>query len=227
MDVFGKRRRDGEIVGREARIEAHERIRVESGGDDGGFAPEWRGVVIRRREREYPSVGFGDERVFMRVSAKVGVAVRSVSVAPDGSLVVAGNSTGTCYVWRLQKDAKTTAHFEPLHKLRAHPDEYVLKCLISPDVRSLATTSSDKTVKLWNLDGLGLERTLNGHSRWVWDCVFSVDAAYLVTASSDGSARLWDCSSGEAIRVYNGHHKAVVCCALNDSAVDAERGVTK
>ena len=51
--------------------------------------------------------------------------------------------------------------------------------------------------------------------------------AYLVTASSDGSARLWDCSSGEAIRVYNGHHKAVVCCALNDSAVDAERGVTK
>jgi len=70
MDVFGKRRRDGEIVGREARIEAHERIRVESGGDDGGFAPEWRGVVIRRREREYPSVGFGDERVFMRVSAR-------------------------------------------------------------------------------------------------------------------------------------------------------------
>ncbi|CAL6398434.1 unnamed protein product [Bathycoccus prasinos] len=155
---------------------------------------------------------------------EVGVAVRSVSVASDGSLVVAGNSTGTCYVWRLQKDAKTTAHFEPLHKLRAHPDEYVLKCLISPDVRSLATTSSDKTVKLWNLDGLGLERTLKGHSRWVWDCVFSVDAAYLVTASSDGSARLWDCSSGEAIRVYNGHHKAVVCCALNDSAVDAATG---
>ena len=91
-------------------------------------------------------------------------------------------------------------------------------------MRSLATTSSDKTVKLWNLDGLGLERTLNGHSRWVWDCVFSGVAAYLVTASSDGSARLWDCSSGEAIRVYNGHHKAVVCCALNDSAVDAERG---
>ena len=155
---------------------------------------------------------------------EVGVAVRSVSVASDGSLVVAGNSTGTCYVWRLQKDAKTTAHFEPLHKLRAHPDEYVLKCLISPDVRSLATTSSDKTVKLWNLDGLGLERTLKGHSRWVWDCVFSVDAAYLVTASSDGSARLWDCSTGEAIRVYNGHHKAVVCCALNDSAVDAATG---
>ena len=176
-------------------------------------------------EWEYSRVGFGDdERVFVRkLVPEVGEAVRSVSVASDGSLVVAGNSTGTCYVWRLQKDAKTTAHFEPLHKLRAHPDEYVLKCLISPGVRSLATTSSDKTVKLWNLDGLGLERTLKGHSRWVWDCVFSVDAAYLV-ASSLMKRRLWDCSSGEAIRVYNGHHKAVVCCALNDSAVDAATG---
>ena len=96
----------------------------------------------------------------------------------------------------------------------------MLKCLLSPDCRLLATTSSDKTVKLWNLDGFKLERTLEGHQRWVWDCVFSVDAAYLVTASSDTSARLWDCASGEAIRIYSGHHKAAVCCALNDSAVD-------
>ena len=88
-----------------------------------------------------------------------------------------------------------TAHFEPLHKLQAH-DAYVLKCLLSPDNRLLATTSSDKTVKLWNLDGFTLERTLTGHQRWVWDCVFSVDAAYLVTASSDASARLWDCATG-------------------------------
>jgi len=30
---------------------------------------------------------------------EVGVAVRSVSIAGDGSLVVAANSSGTCYVW--------------------------------------------------------------------------------------------------------------------------------
>ena len=39
---------------------------------------------------------------------------------------------------------------------------YVLKCMLSPDVRQLATTSSDKTVKLWNLDGFTLDRTLAG-----------------------------------------------------------------
>jgi G protein beta subunit-like protein len=120
-----------------------------------------------------------------------------------------------------------------LHKLQAHgpgsvgapPDAgpaYVLKCLLSPDVRLLATTSSDKTVKLWSLDNYSfdLTMTLTGHTRWVWDCAFSVDACYLVTASSDTSARLWDLSGdmAEAIKVYSGHHKAVTCCALNDSS---------
>ena len=39
---------------------------------------------------------------------------------------------------------------------------YVLKCLLSPDMRQLATISSDKTVKLWNVDGFTLDRTLTG-----------------------------------------------------------------
>mmetsp|Transcript_32623 Transcript_32623/g.45270 ORF Transcript_32623/g.45270 Transcript_32623/m.45270 type:complete len:316 (+) Transcript_32623:173-1120(+) len=150
---------------------------------------------------------------------EVGTAVRSLSASADGSLVVAANNNGTCYVWRLQRGARLTTHFEPFHKLQAH-NSYILKCLISPDGRYLVTTSSDSTVKLWNMDGFTLERTLKGHQRWVWDCVFSVDAAFLVTASSDATARLWEVSSGEIIRVYTGHHKAAVCCALNDSAIE-------
>ena len=151
---------------------------------------------------------------------EVGVAVRSLSVASDGSMMVAANNSGTCYVWKLLSGAAPT-QFDPLHKLAAHKG-YILKCCLSPDVRLLATTSSDSTTKLWNVDGFTLDKTLQGHTRWVWDCVFSVDAAYLVTASSDSTARLWDLSSGEAIRTYNGHHKAAVCCALNDSAVEPQ-----
>ncbi|PNW70296.1 hypothetical protein CHLRE_17g713900v5 [Chlamydomonas reinhardtii] len=150
---------------------------------------------------------------------EIGTAVRSLTVALDGTMIVAANNNGTCYVWRMMRGASLTTHFEPLHKLKAHSN-IILKCLISPDCQQLATTSADKTVKLWNLDGFTLDRTLVGHTRWVWDCVFSVDAAYLVTASSDATARLWDLGSSEAIRTYSGHHKAVVCCALNDSAIE-------
>lgn len=153
---------------------------------------------------------------------EVDTAIRSLSVMWDGSLVVAANNKGTCFVWRLVNRANSQGiggNLEPLHKLQAH-DTYILKCLLSPEFcessRLLATASSDHTVKIWNLDGFKLERTLIGHTRWVWDCVFSVDGAYLVTASSDSTARLWDVATGESIRKYQGHTKAAVCCALND-----------
>ena len=49
---------------------------------------------------------------------EVGVAVRSLSVAADGSLLVASNSHGTCYVWRSVKSSSSHSTFEPLHRLK-------------------------------------------------------------------------------------------------------------
>jgi G protein beta subunit-like protein len=114
---------------------------------------------------------------------------------------------------------KQSTNFEPLHRLKAH-DRYILKCRISQDVRKLATTSCDRTVKIWNMDTYECEQVMRGHTKWVWDAVFSVDAAYLVTASSDHTARLWDVDRGTDVRQFKGHTKAVVCCALNDNAME-------
>ena len=116
-------------------------------------------------------------------------------------------------------------------KFTAH-DHYLLKCVISPDMTTLATTSADNTIKTWNLPlseelnsgndkgedrALPLEKRLAQHQRWVWDAVFSADSSYLVSASSDQSAKLWDLRSGDAIRNYIGHNLAVTCVALNDN----------
>ena len=54
---------------------------------------------------------------------EVGTAIRSITVAGDSSLVIAANHAGTCYVWRMQRGAGLTTHFEPHHKLKAHPGE--------------------------------------------------------------------------------------------------------
>ena len=43
--------------------------------------------------------------------------------------------------------------------------KHILKCLLSPDAKTMATTSSDKTIKLWNVDGFTEERTLTGAAR--------------------------------------------------------------
>jgi len=141
------------------------------------------------------------------------VAVRSIAVAPDGSKIVAANNQGRCFVWKLGD--KDTSSFDPLQKLEAHKS-YILKCLFSPDMKYLSTTSADHTVKLWNVKDFTLAKTLQGHQKWVWDCAFSADSVYLVTVSSDQTARLWDVAQGETARTYTGHSKAITCVCLHD-----------
>lgn len=148
------------------------------------------------------------------------VPIRSVSLASDGSCLVAGNNKGQCYVWKVNDEHSGLPRFQAVTRFLAH-NKYLTRCLLSPDARYLATCSADTTVKIWSISSnydFKQEKVLVGHQRWVWDCAFSADSAYLVTASSDHTARLWEMSSGETVRQYNGHHKATVCCALHDGA---------
>ncbi|KAJ1565496.1 TOR complex subunit lst8 [Cladochytrium tenue] len=109
------------------------------------------------------------------------VPVRSVSVASDGSMLVAANNKGNVYVWRTKSKGDLT-ELDAIKKVTAHA-KYVTRCVLSPDARTLATCSADHTVKIWSAadDAFELERTLEGHQRWVWDAAFSADSAYLVT----------------------------------------------
>lgn len=143
------------------------------------------------------------------------VPVRSVSVASDGTMLVAGNNKGNCYVWRMSNTKDVTA-LHPVTKFRSH-GKHITKVLLSPDGKHLATCSADYTARIWSTeDNFALETTLQGHQRWVWDCAFSADSAYLVTASSDHYVRLWELASGQIIRQYNGHHKGAIAVTLND-----------
>lgn len=148
------------------------------------------------------------------------IPIKSITLAADGSCLVAGNNKGQCYVWKVNDEISGLPRFQAVTRFLAH-GKYLTRCLLSPDARYLATCSADTTVKVWSISpnyDFKQEKVLIGHQRWVWDCAFSADSAYLVTASSDHTARLWEMSSGETVRQYNGHHKAAVCCALHDGA---------
>lgn len=145
------------------------------------------------------------------------MSLQTVNMLGDASLLVTASKTGECQVWDAANDYKFVRRFD------AHRG-YILKCLFSPDLKYLATTSSDATVKLWNTDDLRTPgdhklkcQTLASHRKWVWDCAFSADSSYLLTSSSDCSAKLWELQRGIVIRQFTQHHKAVVAVALNDT----------
>ncbi|ORY59903.1 WD40-repeat-containing domain protein [Leucosporidium creatinivorum] len=160
------------------------------------------------------------------------VPMRSVSIASDGSSLVAGNHKGVVYVWNIQPGLTFTS-LQPKTKFQAH-SRYLIKVLVSPDTKNIATCSADTTIKIWSAanstpatGGKGtvdassaytLDKVLQGHQRWVWDMAYSADSAYLVSASSDHTARLWELASGTTVRQYSAHHKACVAVALNDSS---------
>ena len=71
--------------------------------------------------------------------------------------------------------------------LKGHSD-IVWSVAFSPDGKTLAAGSGDKTVKLWNLEGKELQ-TLKGHSDIVYSVAFSPDGKTIATGSGDKTVK--------------------------------------
>jgi hypothetical protein len=98
-----------------------------------------------------------------------------------------------------------TAAALPLHRrLTGHTDE-VNWVAYSPDGRTLAAGSDDKTIRLWDIATGKTRTTLRGHTDRVWSVAFSPDGRTLATASIDATVRLWDVATGITRVTLRGH----------------------
>ena len=76
---------------------------------------------------------------------------------------------------------------------------------VTLDGRRAVSASSDKTLKLWDLETGGDLRTLAGHSSQVFAVAVTPDGRCAVSASEDTTLKVWDLETGVEQRTLAGH----------------------
>ena len=86
----------------------------------------------------------------------------------------------------------------------------------SPDSQLLASSSGDKTIKLWQLKSGELLRAFPGaHSDTIWSIGISQNGQTLVSGSGDKTVKIWNLNTGKLLRTLVGHKDAVRSVAVS------------
>ena len=109
----------------------------------------------------------------------------------------------------------TKRRFEGSYLTLYQHRDAVSSTVYSPDGDLIASSSRDKTIKIWNAKTGQLIRTLAGHTDWVLSSVFSPDGRYIASSSNDKTIKIWDVKNGKEVRSLTGHAGSVTSVAFS------------
>jgi WD40 repeat protein len=101
-----------------------------------------------------------------------------------------------------------------VNTLDRHAD-VVSAIAISSNGKTLASSSYDGEIKLWNLSTGSLLQTLAGHSDWVSSVAISPNGKTLASGSYDGEIKLWNLSTGALLQTLAGHSGVISSTAIS------------
>nr|GMD28694.1 transcriptional corepressor LEUNIG-like isoform X1 [Ipomoea batatas]GME16998.1 transcriptional corepressor LEUNIG-like isoform X1 [Ipomoea batatas] len=116
----------------------------------------------------------------------------------DGKLLASGGHDKKAVLW-------FTDTLKPKTTLEEH-SSLITDVRFSPSMAHLATSSFDKTVRVWDADNPGYSlRNFNGHSASVMSVDFHPNKEDLIcSCDGDGEIRYWSIKNGSCTRVFKG-----------------------
>lgn len=131
-------------------------------------------------------------------------------VAHEGTLFSFGSTAFSCdgskllyHYGRNDINVLDTISQKRSFRLSGHSDA-VMWAGTSPDNHIIASSSWDRTVKLWDASTGALLRSLTGGTNQSWAAAFSPDGKVIAAGSGDKNVRLWKVDTGELMHTLGG-----------------------
>jgi WD40 repeat protein/DNA-binding CsgD family transcriptional regulator len=149
--------------------------------------------------------------------------VWSVSFSSNNKILASGSEDKAIKIWDIET-GECIKTIEEAHTQRvrsvAFPSTLDKSHISSVDPFDekpvlLASSSDDKTVKIWDIETGKCLTTLEGHDNRVRSVTFSSDRKTLASSSDDKSIILWDVESGELLSKLEGHTNRVRSVAFS------------
>jgi WD40 repeat protein len=81
------------------------------------------------------------------------------------------------------------------------------------DGSKILSSSTDKTIKIWDSNIGELLNTFEGHTESVYSVVWSSDNAKILSGSADKTVKIWNADTGELLNTLLGHESGVTSVA--------------
>jgi WD40 repeat protein len=139
-------------------------------------------------------------------------SILSVAFSPSGEMFAAGDANGRILIWQVA-DTKQVLSCKG-HLSWISSVTFNLQ-VTEEHLPMLASSSSDQTVRLWNINECGHLKTFEGHTNEVQSVAFSPNGKNVASGSSDQTIRVWDIKTGDCIKILQGHTNVVRAIAYS------------